>query len=134
MSDPESKDSASKVTPLFVVSDGTGETAAAVARAALAQFQVDCPLRRFGGIRHEGLARRVAAEAEKVGALVVFTLVDRRVARALIEETNRRGVPTVDVLGATISKVAEHVRAEPRALPGLLHGLSDDYFKRVEAV
>jgi hypothetical protein len=122
------------VTPVFVVSDGTGETAAAVARAALAQFQVDCPLRRFGGIRHEGLARRVAAEAEKVGALVVFTLVDRRVARALIEETNRRGVPTVDVLGGPISKVAEHLRAEPRALPGLLHGFSDDYFRRVEAV
>jgi len=134
VSEPESRDDAARVTPVFVVSDGTGETAAAVARAALAQFQVDCPLRRFRGIRHEGLARRVAAEAEKVGALVVFTLVDRRVARALIEETNRRGVPTVDVLGGTISKVAEHLRAEPRALPGLLHGFSDDYFRRVEAV
>jgi len=123
-----------KTTPLFVVSDGTGETAAAVARAALAQFQVDCPTRRFGGIRHEGLARRVATEAEKAGALVVFTLVDRRVARALIEEANRRGVPTVDVLGGAIAKIAEHVRAEPRAEPGLLHGFSDDYFRRVEAV
>jgi regulator of PEP synthase PpsR (kinase-PPPase family) len=134
VSEPEQRDEAPRVTPVFVVSDGTGETAAAVARAALAQFQVDCPLRRFGGIRHEGLARRVAAEAEKVGALVVFTLVDRRVARALIEETNRRGVATVDVLGGTIAKVAEHLRAEPRALPGLLHGFSDDYFRRVEAV
>jgi regulator of PEP synthase PpsR (kinase-PPPase family) len=123
-----------KPKALFVVSDGTGETAAAVARAALAQFQVDFILRRFGGIRHEGLARRVAAEAEKLGALVVFTLVDRRVARALLEESNKRGVPTVDVLGGMISKVAEHLRAEPRAEPGLLHGFSDDYFRRVEAV
>ena len=82
-----------KATPLFVVSDGTGETAAAVAKAALAQFQVEGPLRRFGGIRHEGLARRVAAEAEKVAALVVFTLVDRRVARALIEESASANAP-----------------------------------------
>ena len=123
-----------KPKSLFVVSDGTGETAAAVARAALAQFQVDFSLRRFGGIRHEGLARRVAAEAEKLGALVVFTLVDRRVARALIEESNKRGVPTVDVLGGVIAKVAEHLHAEPRSEPGLLHGFSDDYFRRVEAV
>jgi regulator of PEP synthase PpsR (kinase-PPPase family) len=123
-----------KPTPLFIVSDGTGETAAAVAKAALAQFQVEGPLRRFGGIRHEGLARRVAAEAEKVGALVVFTLVDRRVARALLEESNRRGVPTVDVLGGVIAKMAEHLHAEPRSEPGLLHGFSDDYFRRVDAV
>jgi regulator of PEP synthase PpsR (kinase-PPPase family) len=40
----------------------------------------------------------------------------------------------VDVLGGTISKVAEHLKAEPRAQPGLLHGFSDDYFRRVEAV
>ena len=131
---PPVSDEPRKATPLFVVSDGTGETAAAVAKAALAQFQVEGPLRRFGGIRHEGLARRVAAEAEKVGALVVFTLVDRRVARALIEECNKRGVPTVDVLGGVIAKVAEHLHAEPRSEPGLLHGFSDDYFRRVEAV
>jgi regulator of PEP synthase PpsR (kinase-PPPase family) len=123
-----------KSQTLFVVSDGTGETAAAVARAALAQFQADFTLRRFGGVRHENLARRVAAEAEKQGALLVFTLVDRRVARALIDEATRRGVPTVDVLGGMIAKVAEHLRAEPRAEPGLLHGFSDEYFRRIEAV
>jgi regulator of PEP synthase PpsR (kinase-PPPase family) len=33
-----------------------------------------------------------------------------------------------------IAKIAEHVRAEPRSEPGLLHGFSDDYFKRIEAV
>src|SRR5436189_208464 len=43
--------------PIFVVSDGTGDTGAAVARAALAQFQVDCRLRRFGGILRPSLAR-----------------------------------------------------------------------------
>ena len=74
------------------------------------------------------------AEAEKASALVVFTLVDKRVARALLDEAGRRGVPTLDVLGGMISKVAEHLEAEPRAEPGLLHGFSDDYYKRVEAV
>ena len=120
--------------PIFVVSDGTGDTGAAVARAALAQFQVESKLRRFGGIRQPSLARRVVAEAERVGALVLFTLVDRRVAQGLLEEASARGVPTLDVLGGMIAKIAEHVRAEPRSEPGLLHGFSDDYFKRIEAV
>jgi regulator of PEP synthase PpsR (kinase-PPPase family) len=120
--------------PIFVVSDGTGDTGAAVAKAALAQFQVECKLRRFGGIRQPSLARRVVAEAERVGALVLFTLVDRRVAQGLLEEAAARGVATLDVLGSMIAKVAEHVKAEPRSEPGLLHGFSDDYFKRIEAV
>lgn len=128
------KDAQERRTPVFVVSDGTGDTGAEVANAAMAQFQVEWSLRRFGGIRHEALARRVVSEAEKVGALVVFTLVDKRVAHALLEEAARRGVPTVDVLGGMISKVAEHLHAEPRAQPGLLHGFSDDYYRRVEAV
>jgi regulator of PEP synthase PpsR (kinase-PPPase family) len=124
----------SSSTPIFVLSDGTGDTAAAVAQATMAQFQVEWSMRRFGGIRHEGLARRVVAEAEKVGGLIVFTLVDKRVARALLEEAERRAVPTLDVLGGMISRVAAHVQAEPRSQPGLLHGFSDDYFQRVEAV
>ncbi len=120
--------------PIFVVSDGTGDTGAAVAQAALAQFRVECKLRRFGGIRQPSLARRVVAEAERVGALVIFTLVDRRVARGLLDEAAARGVATFDVLGGMIAQVAEHLQAEPRAQPGLLHGFSDDYFKRIEAV
>lgn len=109
-------------TPIFVLSDGTGDTAAAVAQATTAQFQVEWSLRRFGDVRHEALARRVVGEAEKQGARIVFTLVDKRVAQALLEEAERRGVPTLDVLGAMISKVADHVSAEPRSQPGLPPG------------
>ncbi|MEM7412582.1 MAG: pyruvate, water dikinase regulatory protein [Myxococcota bacterium] len=120
--------------PIFIVSDGTGDTGAAVAQAALAQFQSKGKLRRFGGIRQASLARRVVEEAERSGALVIFTLVDRRVAQGLIEEATARGVPTLDVLGGMIAKIAEHLGAEPRSQPGLLHGFSDDYFRRIEAV
>ncbi|MHC4992431.1 MAG: pyruvate, water dikinase regulatory protein [Planctomycetota bacterium] len=121
-------------TWIFVVSDGTGDTAAAVVQAAMAQFQVDWRMRRFGGIRQPALARRVVEEAERTGALVVFTLVDKRIARGLIDEAGRRGVPTLDVLGGMIARIAEQLEAEPRSEPGLLHGFSDDYFRRVEAV
>jgi [pyruvate, water dikinase]-phosphate phosphotransferase / [pyruvate, water dikinase] kinase len=121
-------------TTVYAVSDGTGDTAAAVAQAAMAQFEVGWNLRRFGGIRQAPLARRLVAEAASVGALVVFTLVDKRVARALLDEAAQRDVPTIDVLGEIIGKVAEHLGARPRGQPGLLHGFSDRYFRRVEAV
>lgn len=122
------------LTPVYTVSDGTGDTAAAVAQAAMAQFQVEWRPRRYAGVRHESLARRIVREAKRERALIVFTLVDRRVAMSLLEEAERCAVPTIDVLGGLIAKVAQHMSVEPRALPGLLHGFSDEYFQRVEAV
>jgi regulator of PEP synthase PpsR (kinase-PPPase family) len=119
---------------VFVVSDGTGETAAAAVRAAMAQFQSRWRMRIFAEVRREQDARRVIPQAAEAGALVVFSLVDKRTAETLLQEAQQAGVATVDLLGPLISKVAQHLRAEPRHEPGLLHGFSDDYFERVEAV
>jgi regulator of PEP synthase PpsR (kinase-PPPase family) len=98
------------------------------------QFHRDWNLRTFVGIRYESEVRRVASEAERVGALVVFTLVDARMAEALLREAARCGVPTVDLLGPLLAKIGEILQAQPRSQPGLLHGISDDYFRRIEAV
>ena len=119
---------------VFVVSDGTGETAASVARAAMLQFQTPWRLRKFSEVRDVDQALRVVELAAGQRSLVVFTLVDREVARALREGAEERGVTAVDLLGPLLSVVAERLRAEPRLEPGLLHAFSDEYFRRVEAV
>jgi len=134
---PGVKDSSSKsdaASQVFVVSDGTGETAVSAVRAAMLQFQNPWKLRIHSNIRLPSEVKRIVVQAERAGALIVFTLVDKRVAGALLEEAEERGVGFVDLLGSLISQVAQHLRAEPRHEPGLLHGFSDDYFKRIEAV
>jgi regulator of PEP synthase PpsR (kinase-PPPase family) len=119
---------------VVVVSDGTGDTATAAVKAVMLQFQSDWNLRVFGGIRQESEVRRVVEQAAGSKALVVFSLVDKRVAESLIRESSLKGVAVVDLLGGLIAKVAKHLHAEPRHKPGLLHGFSDDYFQRIEAV
>ncbi len=119
---------------IYVVSDGTGETASAAVRAAMLQFETRWRMRTFGDVRVESDARRVIEEAARNGALVVFTVVNKRVARELRSRGEERGVATVDLLGPVISKIAEYLHAEPRLQPGLLHGFSDEYFRRIEAV
>jgi regulator of PEP synthase PpsR (kinase-PPPase family) len=128
---PESKDSQAEI---FVVSDGTGDTATAAVQAVMLQFQVEWNLRTFVGVRFETEVRLITEEAARAGALIVFTLVDEKVARALIDESARHEVVAVDLLGPVLSKVAESLRVEPRSMPGLLHGMSGDYFRRIEAV
>lgn len=133
MAEPESS-SPSSPTEVFVISDGTGETCAAAVRAAMLQFSAPWRLRLFGGVRHESEVRRVMPQAAESRALVVFSLVEGKVVEALQGEAERLGVMTVDLLGPLIAKVAQRLHAEPRHQPGLLHGFTDDYFKRVEAV
>jgi regulator of PEP synthase PpsR (kinase-PPPase family) len=122
------------ISEVFVVSDGTGDTGAAVVEAAMLQFESRWRLRKFPHVRAESDARRVIPQAAEVGALVVFSLVDSRVAGALLREAEQHGVATFDLLGPLIAKVSQRLHVAPRHQPGLLHGLSDDYFRRVEAV
>ncbi len=49
-------------------------------------------------------------------------------------EAQQRGVVTLDLLGPLITKVAQLLSAEPHHKPGLLHGMSEDYFSRIDAV
>lgn len=122
------------VPQLFLVSDGTGETAAATVRAAMTQFRTRWRLRTFGEVRHESQLRRIAQEAQRVDAMLVYTLVRERLSRLMRELAAEQGVPTVDLLGELIGTVSAHFRLESRSQPGLLHGFTHDYFRRVDAV
>jgi len=128
------KESAAGDAQIFVVSDGTGQTAADTARAAMAQFSRDWRMRTFPSVRSVRAAERVARLAAESGALVVFTLVNPEVERVLRAACEVARVPLIDLLGPLITKVAQHLQAEPRHKEGVLHGMGADYFRRVEAV
>lgn len=119
---------------VYVVSDGTGDTGSAAVRAAMVQFREPWRLRVFRDTRTIADVRDVMAQAQESGAVVVFSLVEGEIVEALIREAEHRGVAAVDLLGPLIMKVAQRLHVEPRHQPGLLHGFSDEYFKRVEAV
>ena len=119
---------------VFVVSDGTGDTGSAAVRAAMIQFSGRWRLRVFRDCRTISEVRRVLGLAQEAGALVVFSLVEGEVVEALFHEAEERNVVVVDLLGPLIMRVAQKLKVEPRHQPGLLHGFSEDYFDRVDAV
>jgi regulator of PEP synthase PpsR (kinase-PPPase family) len=125
---------AAEPVEIFVVSDGTGDTAAAAVKAALLQFHTGWHIRRFRDVRQPSKVRRIVELARSAGSLIVFTLVEKAIAQELRDRAAELRVPVVDLLGSLIANVAKHIRAEPRLEPGLLHGLSDEYFQRIEAV
>jgi [pyruvate, water dikinase]-phosphate phosphotransferase / [pyruvate, water dikinase] kinase len=119
---------------IFVVSDGTGETAVAAVRAAMSQFPTRWRLRTFAETRTPAQVDRVLDLAAESGALVVFTLVAPDLAGAAREAGQQRGVPTVDLLGPLIWAVAGHSGLAPQFQAGALHGFGAEALGRVEAV
>ncbi|HEX2485842.1 MAG TPA: pyruvate, water dikinase regulatory protein, partial [Myxococcota bacterium] len=125
---------ASSRPEIFVVSDGTGETAMASVRAAMSQFQTRWRLRTFGETRTASQVERIIQLAQEAGALVVFTLVDQVLARDARDLAAQRGVPVVDLLGPLIFAVADHSGLSPHFRAGVLHGFNAEALQRVEAV
>jgi regulator of PEP synthase PpsR (kinase-PPPase family) len=119
---------------VIVISDATGETAEKVVRAALLQFQADCQVRVYSRVRLESEVERIVERAAETHALLVFTLVDNAERELLWQLCQRHSVDAVDLIGGLMAKLGSYLAVEPQGIPGLLHTIGEDYFRRIEAV
>jgi regulator of PEP synthase PpsR (kinase-PPPase family) len=120
---------------VYVCSDSVGETAEAVVRATFRQFHPDqVKLKRFGHIRSEMEITAMLTEAAAIRAFVAYTLVQPELRETMKTESIRFGVRTVDIMGPMIQAYVDTFNDAPKRVPGLLHLLDDEYFKRVEAI
>lgn len=120
---------------VIVVSDGTGETAAHLVKAAMVQFQGhEVSFTRFQNIRNESQIDAVITEAETDRSLILFTLVSTQLRNHLARKAGEKRLPAVDLLGPLLQGLASHFGFEPKAIAGLLHDVNEEYFQRIEAM
>lgn len=118
-----------------VLSDSTGETAEKVVRAALLQFpQAGANIRLHTRVRTKEAARPVLERAAREGALVVFTVVSPELREFVHAMTAEHKIEALDVIGSLIGKLGTFLDREPINLPSAMLPLSDEYFRRIEAV
>lgn len=121
--------------PIFVVSDSTGETAERVVRAALLQFPDQrVRVRLFTRVRDRQSVQDVLTKASEQGAMVVFTLVAPELREYFHQFAHESNVEAVDVIGQLIHKVGGFLEADPINVPTATMPLSEEYFRRVEAI
>jgi regulator of PEP synthase PpsR (kinase-PPPase family) len=120
---------------VIVISDATGETAERMVRAATLQFgDVPINVRTFSRVRLESEVEKIIERAAELRALVVFTVVNSEERDLLWKLVERHNVEAVDLMGALIGKLAGFLGPMPSGVPGLLHTMSEEYFRRIEAV
>lgn len=122
---------------IYIVSDGTGETAAQMVKAAMVQFQdrnEDVYFSRLNNMREKSQIEAVCEEAAESNALIVYTIVSPEIRTILAEEAKLRGVMCVDLIGPLLAGLAGHFGYEPKSIAGLLHNVNEAYFKRIDAM
>jgi regulator of PEP synthase PpsR (kinase-PPPase family) len=124
-----------KARYIDVISDSTGETAEKVVRAALLQFpQAGAQIRRHTRGRTKEVARPVLERAAKEGALLVFTVVSPELREFVHAMTAELKIEALDVIGSMIGKLGTFLDREPINVPSAMLPLSEEYFRRIEAV
>ncbi len=126
------------VPTIHVISDSLGDTAAEVALAATSQFGV-------GAVRIQRLPKVTALGQVKAyldehcgdaqsRVLVFHTIVDSGLRAQVVEEFERRGIDSLDLIGPALGAVQRLTGLEPHIQAGAIRKVDDRYFNRINAM
>jgi len=120
---------------IFAISDGTGETADQMIKAALVQYVRDgLKIIRYKNVRTEAQVASIFEEAHTLKAILVYTVVSDNIRRFIEKLSAQSGVPSVDLLGGLLEMLSKFLIRDPHSQPGLFHQVNEYYFRRIEAI
>jgi len=121
---------------IFILSDGTGETASTMIRAALVQYaDLNMNIVRCKNVRTEEQIESLLEDVYAQKGLIVFTMVSAQMSRKVMETAAQRGIVAVDLMGPLLGAFdAFFGRRGEVHTAGLLRTVDEQYFKRIEAI
>jgi len=120
---------------LHLVSDATGETVATIANAVTVQFEQAAAVRHsYAMVRTEKQLMKVMDAIASQPGIVFCTMVNETLEQILIDRCAELRVPCVPVLKPAITMLQHHLGVEVSHQPGRQHEMTEDYFKRIDAL
>ncbi len=121
---------------IYLISDSTGETLDRIFIALKAQFEkFDYNLFNFSFTRTENQILKILNEAEnKKDSIILYTIVDNKLAKFLSQEANKKNIPCFGVLGDLILNFSKLLNQKATNIPSGQHVLNEEYYKRIEAI
>ena len=121
---------------VFLISDSTGETLDRIFMALKAQFNnFNYDLSQYSFTRTENQISTILNNAKKQESpIILYTVVNSKLAKFLAEEANKKKIPCFGVLGDLILNFSKILNQKAIHKPSAQHVLDDDYYKRIEAI
>lgn len=120
---------------IHLISDATGDTLTALARAAVAQFdEAQVSYHRWSLIRSRLQLHRVLEGIQAEPGPVLCSLVDDALRHELDAACARLGVPLMHVLDPLLEMLQAQFGSPVKHKPGRQYVLDADYFRRIDAM
>ena len=121
---------------VYLISDSTGETLDRIFMALKAQFSnFNYELNQFSFARTENQISTILKDAKnKDSPIILYTVVNSKLAKFLSEEANKKQIPCFGVLGDLILNFSKILNQRATHQPSAQHVLDEDYYKRIEAI
>jgi regulator of PEP synthase PpsR (kinase-PPPase family) len=120
---------------VHLVSDSTGETLNAMARAVCARFEHVLPIEHiYALVRSQRQLDRALGDIEDSPGVVIHTIVDQDLRAALEEGCRRLDMTCIPALDPLVSAMSRYLGASISSRVGAQHNLDNDYFNRMDAL
>jgi regulator of PEP synthase PpsR (kinase-PPPase family) len=120
---------------IHLVSDSTGETLNAMAKAVCARFDNVLPIEHiYALVRSQRQLDRVLQEIADAPGVVMHTIVDKELRAGLEKGCRDLDLACVAALDPLVSTLARYLGATLSTRVGAQHALDADYFERIEAI
>jgi len=120
---------------IFILSDGTGETAATMIRAALVQYaEQEINIIRCKNLRTEEQVLKVIDDCFDKRGMIVYTFASPILRKKIAEVCLEKAIPSNDLLGPLIRCLDDFFGVQSSSQSGLLRQTDDHYYKRIEAI
>ena len=121
---------------VYLVSDSTGETLDRIFLSLKSQFaNFDYEKKEFAFVRTEQQIDKIIKECNKIeNAIILYTIVETKLAKYLANQSERNSVPCFGVLGNLILSFSKLLNQKAAHKPSAQHVLDEDYYNRIEAI
>ncbi|MCB0369141.1 MAG: kinase/pyrophosphorylase, partial [Bdellovibrionales bacterium] len=120
---------------IFIISDGTGETAATMIRAALVQYHhSEIQIIRNKNVRSENYVDNVIEECATVKGIIIYTVASPSMRKKIQERATEKGILSFDLLGPLLNTLDTYFGVASGSEVGALRAVDEGYFKRIEAI
>ncbi len=120
---------------VHLVSDSTGETLNAMARAVCARFTNVLPIEHiYALVRSPRQLQRALEEIGNAPGVVLHTIVDRALRHLLEGGCQQLDLPCIAALDPLVSALSRHIGAALSTRVGAQYSLDTDYFNRMDAL
>lgn len=120
---------------VYILSDGTGQSAINILRACLIQFEdSDIKFSVYSKVDSREKIETILKKISKDKVFVAFTMAKRSLRKAAHEVCHAEGIIHHDILGPPVDKLKSFIGKEPKEDPNLLRKVDSRYFKRIDAI